>query len=193
MTIDKYHLKLNPEKYVFRLRVGKFLGFLLTVRGIEENLDKFPTIINMRIPTNLKEVQRLTVLHELEKRYKKTKKAALAVIVMARRLRLYFQSFSIVIKIVLPIRQVLRKPNVAMRMMKWVVELSEFNIKYEPKAPLKAQVLTDFIVELTAPYPPESLIESIWILSVDGAFNLKGSGAGVILERPNGILIEQFV
>jgi ribonuclease HI len=28
-------------------------------------------------------------------------------------------------------------------------------------------------------------------LSVDGASNIRGSGAGVILEGPNGVLIEQ--
>jgi len=34
-TIAKYKLKLNPEKCVFRVEVGKFLRFLLTKRGIE--------------------------------------------------------------------------------------------------------------------------------------------------------------
>ena len=30
-----------------------------------------------------------------------------------------------------------------------------------------------------------------WVLSVDGSFNQQGSGAGIILEGPNGLLIEQ--
>jgi len=49
-----------------------------------------------------------------------------------------------------------------------------------------------FLVELTNPHA-ESKPEDVsqWILSVDGASNLKGSGAGVILEGPDGILIEQ--
>jgi len=33
--ISKYRLKLNPEKCVFGVEAGKFLGFLLTERGIE--------------------------------------------------------------------------------------------------------------------------------------------------------------
>jgi len=33
--------------------------------------------------------------------------------------------------------------------------------------------------------------ERKWILSVDGASNIKGSGAGVILEGPDGVLVEQ--
>jgi len=59
-TIAKYDLKLNPEKCVFEVEVGKFLGFLLTERGIEVNPDKCTTIIRMRSPAIIKEVQHLT-------------------------------------------------------------------------------------------------------------------------------------
>ena len=59
-TISKYNLKLNPEKCVFGVEAGKFLGFMLTERGIEANPDKCATIIAMRSPTSVKEVQQLT-------------------------------------------------------------------------------------------------------------------------------------
>lgn len=36
-TINKYQLKLNLEKYSFGVQAGKFLGFMLTYRGIEAN------------------------------------------------------------------------------------------------------------------------------------------------------------
>jgi len=58
-TIAKYRLKLNPEKCVFRVETGKFLGFLLTKRGIEANPEKCVAIIAMRSPTSVKEVQQL--------------------------------------------------------------------------------------------------------------------------------------
>ena len=58
-TISKYHLKLNPKKCVFGVEAGKFLGFMLTERGIEANPDKCATIIAMRSPTSVKEVQQL--------------------------------------------------------------------------------------------------------------------------------------
>jgi len=48
-TIARYNLKLNPEKCVFGVEEGKFLGFVLTERGIEANLDKCATIIKMRM------------------------------------------------------------------------------------------------------------------------------------------------
>jgi len=37
-TIAKYNLKLNPEKCVFWVEAGKFLGFLLIECGIEANM-----------------------------------------------------------------------------------------------------------------------------------------------------------
>ena len=59
-TITKYRLKLNPEKCVFRVEADKFLGFLLTERGIEANPEKCAAILAMRSPISVKEVQQLT-------------------------------------------------------------------------------------------------------------------------------------
>ena len=56
-TIAKYRLKLNPEKCIFRVEAGKFLGFLLTECGIEANADKCAAILAMRSPASVKEVQ----------------------------------------------------------------------------------------------------------------------------------------
>jgi len=55
-TIAKYRLKLNREKCVFGVKADKFLGFLLTERGIEANLEKCTAIIEMRSPISVKEV-----------------------------------------------------------------------------------------------------------------------------------------
>ena len=52
-------MKLNPEKCVFGVEGGKFLGFMLTQRGIEANPDKCRAIIDMQDPKSVKEVQRL--------------------------------------------------------------------------------------------------------------------------------------
>ena len=57
--LRKYNMRLNPEKCVFGVPAGKFLGFMLTARGIEANPDKCAAIVEMRSPKNLKEVQRL--------------------------------------------------------------------------------------------------------------------------------------
>ena len=55
----KYDIRLNPHKCVSGVKGGKFLGFMLTNRGMEGNPDKCETILKMKGPTNLKEVQRL--------------------------------------------------------------------------------------------------------------------------------------
>jgi len=59
-TIAKYRLKLNPKKCVFGVEASKFLGFLLTERGIEANPEKWAAILAMRSPISVKEVQQLT-------------------------------------------------------------------------------------------------------------------------------------
>ena len=58
-ALRQYNLHLNPDKCVFGVDRGKFLRFMLTQRGIEPNPEKCKVIIEMRSPTNIKEVQRL--------------------------------------------------------------------------------------------------------------------------------------
>lgn len=54
--VRRYNMHLNPAKCSFRVQVGKFLCFMLTRRGIKANPDKCQEIIDMKIPTNMKEV-----------------------------------------------------------------------------------------------------------------------------------------
>ncbi|PNX67989.1 gag-pol polyprotein, partial [Trifolium pratense] len=39
--------------------------------------------------------------------------------------------------------------------------------------------------------PPTTEKTASWTLSVDGASNVRGSGAGIVLEGPDGVMIEQ--
>nr|KYP73904.1 Retrovirus-related Pol polyprotein from transposon 412 family [Cajanus cajan] len=52
-------MRLNPEKCVFGVQGGKFLGFMITNRGIEAHPKKCKAIIQMQSPQTVKEVQRL--------------------------------------------------------------------------------------------------------------------------------------
>ena len=131
------------------------------------------------------------VLQGLEIRYQALEKAALAVVFLARRLRHYFQCFPIMVMTDLPIRKVLQKLDVAGRMAQWVVELSEFDIHYEPRGPIKDQIYADFVLELFSTATHQEGADFKWVLSVDGSSNQQGSGEGVILEGPDGLLIEQ--
>jgi hypothetical protein len=51
--------KLNLEKCVFGVSTGKLLGFLVSHRGIEANLEKIRAIKAMRPPARIKDVQKL--------------------------------------------------------------------------------------------------------------------------------------
>ena len=55
--LRQYEVKLNPEKCTFRVASVKFLGYLVTQRGIEADHDKISSILNMRSPTSIKEIQ----------------------------------------------------------------------------------------------------------------------------------------
>ncbi|KAL0320127.1 UNVERIFIED_CONTAM: Retrovirus-related Pol polyprotein from transposon.6 [Sesamum radiatum] len=59
-VLRKYKLKLNPAKCASGVQGGRFLGFMVTQRGIEANLLKIRAIIEMKVPTCLNEIQRLT-------------------------------------------------------------------------------------------------------------------------------------
>ena len=95
-------------------------------------------------------------------------------------------------------KQILHKPETSGKLIKWAIELSEFNIRYKPRIAVKWQVLVDFIMEFTPSNTSTKPTETtqlepdlpIWRLSVDGAANSQGSGVGLILTSPNGIDVE---
>ena len=64
--LQTYGLKLNPEKCTFSVESGKVLGYLVSQRGIEVNIDQIQAFMKMNSPRTIKEVQtlrgRITVL-----------------------------------------------------------------------------------------------------------------------------------
>ena len=121
-------------------------------------------------------------------------KLILALVTTARKLRPYFQAHTIEVPIEYLMMQVLHKPETSGRLMKWAIELSEFDIRFKPKTAIKGQVLADFVTEFTSAEPAENTQMPtdlpIWRLSVDGASNAQERGAGLILTSPEGIDIE---
>ncbi|XP_058758221.1 uncharacterized protein LOC131631424 [Vicia villosa] len=76
------------------------------------------------------------------------------------------------------------------RMLKWSLELSEFDIQYESRKALKAQAMADFIAEMTSIANSPAPTENKWTIYVDGASSSSGSGAGIILENDESLIIE---
>ena len=59
-VLRKHKLRLNASKCSFGIGSGKFLGYMVTHRGIEVNLDQIKAINDLNPPRNAKEVQKLT-------------------------------------------------------------------------------------------------------------------------------------
>ncbi|XP_074326975.1 uncharacterized protein LOC141664914 [Apium graveolens] len=95
----------------------------------------------------------------------------------------------------------MHKPESSGRMLKWTVELGQFEVDYKPRTTIKGQALTDFVLE----FPPHQEVEPgalvvipsteevglerqnsapWWSLFVDGASNGDGAGAGIELISP---------
>ena len=54
--LRRHKLRLNASKCSFGVRPGKFLGYMVTHRGIKVNLDQIKAINNLQPPQNSKEV-----------------------------------------------------------------------------------------------------------------------------------------
>ncbi|GKU96257.1 hypothetical protein SLEP1_g9509 [Rubroshorea leprosula] len=86
------------------------------------------------------------VLQGAEQRYSIAERAALAVVVTAKKLRSHFQSHPLIVMTNQPLRQILQKPKCSERLIKWAVELGEFQITFQQWLAIRAQALADFIV-----------------------------------------------
>ena len=80
-------------------------------------------------------------------------------------------------------------------MLKWAIELSEYEIKYQPRLSLKGQVIADFIAKLPKKetHPSDCPGEQWWTLLVDGTSRVFRSRVGLILQSPTGELMEQAI
>ncbi|KAJ3684765.1 hypothetical protein LUZ61_013929 [Rhynchospora tenuis] len=271
-------MRLNPKKSFFCLSSGKFLGFIISERGIEAHPDKCQAVVNLKSPKSIKEVQGLTgriaalsrfvsqsailckpffdvikkktqkfvwgpecqeafekikeylstppiisvpvkgeplylyistnddavsaalvreedgvqkpvyfiskILRDAETRYPMIEKSAFAIVTAARKLRPYFQAHSIRVVTNMPLHKALGQFNVAGRLLKWAIELSEFDITYLSRTAYKSQALADFIIQGTGgSFTP---VEAVWEVYVDGVSSGNGTGLGVEIISPEG-------
>nr|XP_011468669.1 PREDICTED: uncharacterized protein LOC105352741 [Fragaria vesca subsp. vesca] len=76
-------------------------------------------------------------------------------------------------------------------MVKWAIELGEFNLQFKPRTAIKGQAAADFIAEFIPLDPGNPDLEAlprdaIWELHVDGSSNNRLNGAGIIITDPEG-------
>ncbi|XP_056691831.1 uncharacterized protein [Spinacia oleracea] len=283
-TLRQFGMKLNPKKCVFGVKSGKFLGFLVSERGIDANPEKVEAILNLPEPKNIRDIQRLTgkmaaltrfisksadkslpffqvlkgnktfkweeeqekafkevknhlkslptiarpevgdilqlyisaskktvaaalvvekdkiqqpvnfvshILNPAEQRYPLIEKMAFAIMIAARKLKPYFDAHKVQVLTNQPLEKSLQRLDTSGRLLKWAVELSEYDIEYKPRTAIKAQALADFIVK--ASYEEEEEPLGTWQISVDGSAAVTGSGAGIIMVSPEGNVFEYAI
>ncbi|XP_075638357.1 uncharacterized protein LOC142610428 [Castanea sativa] len=129
-----------------------------------------------------------------EARYPRIEKIAFALIVASRKLRPYFQANPILVMTDQPIKKSMHKLEVAGRMVQWAIELSQLDIRYQPRTTIKAQALADFIAEFTFP-DEDNLTEEgkRWTIHTDGSSAQKRRGVGVIISTPDGEVLRYGV
>uniref|UniRef100_A0A2N9IY37 Uncharacterized protein n=1 Tax=Fagus sylvatica TaxID=28930 RepID=A0A2N9IY37_FAGSY len=267
------NLRLNASKCTFGVGSGKFLGHIVSRRGIEANPDQIAALINLAEPRNVKQpffrllgkrsrfewdeecsvafqaikaylstppclsipnpgeplflylavsdhavsavlVRESTqdqrpvffvskTMDEAELRYLPLEKAALALLYAAKKLPHYFQSSTVTVLSDLPLKMLLQRSDFTGRITRWGVYLGSLGVEYKPRTAIKGQVLAEFLAEFQ--YDPSNPTlfnpaqthfnsdEVEWKLFVDGASNSKGSGAGIVLISPEGLVLEQAV
>lgn len=77
------------------------------------------------------------MIQEPKMHYADIEKAALAVMVTARKLRPYFLSHKVIVRTNMPLKQVLVKPDLSGRMVKWAIELSNYDVEFEARAAIR--------------------------------------------------------
>jgi hypothetical protein len=180
--------------------------------------DGGPTTTNLEGPgptAGVRTVQRPVyyvskVLHEAKARYLETHKLIYVVLVVSRKLCHYFQAHSVVVVTSFPLRAILHNSNATGNIAKWVAELAEFQLDFQPCHAVKSQALADFIVEWTPPpsapggLDPDSdptatkprgpiFTKPHWTLFFDGSARQQVGGARVVLIDPSGDQVKYMV
>ena len=87
-----------------------------------------------------------------------------------------------------PLKKAMNKLKATGRLIQWAIELSEFDIRYQPRNAIKAQVLSDFITEFTLSHGnlDEGNEAKVWVVHVVRSSTLYVEGIGVVLKSPEG-------
>ena len=111
----------------------------------------------------------------------------------ARKLKLYFQAYTIIVLTDQPLKRAMSGPEAAGRMALWTIELSEFDVQYRPRTAVKGQIVADFIAEYTQSECKGAEGLGLWSIYTDRSSNHHAGGAGVVIQTPERDKIECMI
>ncbi|XP_075633384.1 uncharacterized protein LOC142605842 [Castanea sativa] len=92
-----------------------------------------------------------------------------------------------------PLRRVMTSPEAAGRMALWALELSEFDVQYQPRTAMRGQVIADFIAEFTFTEDQGVEEDPPWSIHTDESSNKNAGGASLVLHTLEGDKIECMI
>jgi hypothetical protein len=101
-------------------------------------------------------------------------KLTYALLITSRKLSCYFQNHRIEVHSSSTLGKILNNRKAIGKISKWAIELSMYDIIYKPRIAIKAQALSDFVVEWTeAQAPLEKESWNIGPLILTAPYNFK--------------------
>nr|CAN65353.1 hypothetical protein VITISV_012644 [Vitis vinifera] len=110
-------------------------------------------------------------------RYSNMEYTTFALRSVARKLYHYFQAHQVIVLTNPSLRNIMHKPDLFGRLVRWAIELSEYGIKYQPRLAMKGHVMANFIAE--TPQKPHQ--------------GVSGSRMGLLLQSSTGEQLEQAI
>jgi hypothetical protein len=127
------------------------------------------------------------VLWPSKKKYPQVQKLLYTVLLIARKLRHYFDDHKFIVVIGFPIGDILHNKEAIGRIAKWSCELGAYDIEFRPRTAIKTQALVDFVSEWTEQQVPDNPeAAEVWRMYFDGSLKLQGTGAGILFIAPRG-------
>jgi hypothetical protein len=125
------------------------------------------------------------VLSETKARYPQVQKLLYAVVLAQRKLRHYFEAHPVTVVSSFPLGEIIRNPDAAGRIAKWLVELMGETLAYAPRKAIKSQILADFVAEwMDTQLPPPQIQAECWTLYFYES--VMKTGAGLLFVSPLG-------